>query len=59
MCQSYHLGPVRAYNDTVLIEGLDEVELYTGFEHPGLWMAHCHSLSHAELGMMTLINVRR
>jgi FtsP/CotA-like multicopper oxidase with cupredoxin domain len=38
--------------DTVLIEGLDEVVLYTGFENLGSWMTHCHILEHAEAGMM-------
>ena len=38
--------------DTVLVEGEDEVRLYTDFNNPGLWMAHCHILEHAELGMM-------
>ncbi len=25
---------------------------------PGVWMAHCHVLEHAEAGMMTLVEVR-
>jgi FtsP/CotA-like multicopper oxidase with cupredoxin domain len=37
--------------------GDDEVHLLTHFDNPGLWMAHCHILEHAELGMMTQINV--
>ena len=43
--------------DTVLVEGRDELYLYTEFENPGLWMAHCHILEHAERGMMTEIHV--
>lgn len=39
--------------DTWLMEGLDEVVLYTELDNPGRWMAHCHILEHAELGMMT------
>jgi FtsP/CotA-like multicopper oxidase with cupredoxin domain len=39
--------------DTVLVGGDDELVLYTAFENPGRWMAHCHILEHAELGMMT------
>jgi FtsP/CotA-like multicopper oxidase with cupredoxin domain len=39
--------------DTVLVDGDDELRIYTGFENPGRWMAHCHILEHAELGMMT------
>ena len=38
--------------DTVLVEGEDEVRIYTDFNNPGRWMAHCHILEHAELGMM-------
>jgi FtsP/CotA-like multicopper oxidase with cupredoxin domain len=44
--------------DTVLIEGMDEVEIFTGFENPGKWMMHCHILEHAEQGMMTMIEVK-
>lgn len=39
--------------DTVLVNGRDEVLLYTELENPGRWMSHCHILEHAELGMMT------
>ncbi|MFZ5479502.1 MAG: multicopper oxidase family protein [Myxococcota bacterium] len=39
--------------DVVLVPGSGEVTLYTEFENPGRWMAHCHILEHAELGMMT------
>ena len=39
--------------DTVLVEGSDLLRLYTELENPGRWMAHCHILEHAELGMMT------
>lgn len=39
--------------DTVLVDGSDTLRLYTTFDNPGLWMAHCHILEHAELGMMT------
>ncbi len=44
--------------DTVLIGGKDELYLYTEFENPGLWMAHCHILEHAERGMMTELLVK-
>ncbi len=43
--------------DTVLVSPLDEIELYTNFDNPGKWMAHCHILEHAELGMMTTFTV--
>ena len=39
--------------DTVLVEGLDELVLYSELENPGRWMTHCHINEHAELGMMT------
>ncbi len=39
--------------DTVLVDGEDELVLATDFSNPGRWMAHCHILEHAELGMMT------
>lgn len=43
--------------DTILMRGGDEVELYSEFDNPGVWMAHCHILEHAELGMMTEVHV--
>ncbi len=43
--------------DTVWVNGYDELDLYTTFDNPGLWMAHCHILEHAELGMMTSFEV--
>jgi len=43
--------------DTVLIEGGEVLLLYTNFENPGRWMAHCHILEHAKAGMMTEIVV--
>jgi FtsP/CotA-like multicopper oxidase with cupredoxin domain len=38
--------------DTVLIPGLEEVEIIAYLDNPGEWMAHCHILEHAQLGMM-------
>jgi FtsP/CotA-like multicopper oxidase with cupredoxin domain len=43
--------------DTVLINGESTIEIQTDFSNPGLWMAHCHILEHAEQGMMTQIRV--
>ena len=43
--------------DTVQMSGDDEVVIQTRFDNPGLWMAHCHILEHAEQGMMTQISV--
>lgn len=45
------------FKDTVWVSGESEIELYTGFENPGRWMAHCHILEHAEAGMMTEFEV--
>jgi FtsP/CotA-like multicopper oxidase with cupredoxin domain len=43
--------------DTVLVGPQEEVELYTRFDNPGTWVAHCHILEHAALGMMTTFTV--
>ena len=41
------------WQDTVLLNGDDEVVLYSELDNPGRWMTHCHILEHAERGMMT------
>ena len=38
--------------DTVLVPGMSVVEVIAYMDNPGRWMAHCHILEHAELGMM-------
>ncbi len=38
--------------DTVLVPGQSVVEVIAYMDNPGRWMAHCHILEHAELGMM-------
>lgn len=43
--------------DTVLLPGQSELEIVAYFDNPGRWMAHCHILEHAELGMMSEIVV--
>ncbi len=43
--------------DSVLIYGLEEVEIIAYLDNPGKWMAHCHVLEHSELGMMSEIEV--
>jgi FtsP/CotA-like multicopper oxidase with cupredoxin domain len=43
--------------DVVLVPGMGTVEVDAYFDNPGRWMAHCHNLEHAELGMMTEIVV--
>jgi len=44
--------------DTVMVDPQSEIKLYTDFVNPGKWMAHCHILEHAALGMMTAFNVQ-
>ncbi len=39
--------------DTVLVPGQSTVEVTAYMDNPGRWMAHCHILEHAELGMMS------
>lgn len=43
--------------DTVLVPGGTVVEILAYLDNPGRWMAHCHILEHAELGMMAEIVV--
>ncbi|MEY3011644.1 MAG: hypothetical protein RIT45_379 [Pseudomonadota bacterium] len=43
--------------DTVLVPGMSKVKIRAYFDNPGRWMAHCHILEHAELGMMSEIVV--
>ncbi len=38
--------------DTVLVPGRSTVEVTAYMDNPGRWMAHCHILEHAALGMM-------
>ncbi|MEC9442371.1 MAG: multicopper oxidase family protein [Myxococcota bacterium] len=43
--------------DTVLVPGRRTVRIRASMKNPGMWMAHCHILEHAELGMMSEIEV--
>lgn len=43
--------------DTVLVPGQRTVKIVAYMNNPGTWMAHCHILEHAELGMMSEIKV--
>ncbi|MDF1564665.1 MAG: multicopper oxidase family protein [Deltaproteobacteria bacterium] len=43
--------------DTVLVPGMSDVRITAFMDNPGRWMAHCHILEHAELGMMSEIVV--
>ncbi|MEZ4318151.1 MAG: multicopper oxidase family protein [Myxococcota bacterium] len=50
-------GDIPGPLDTIHVGGDDELELFTMFDNPGLWLGHCHILEHAELGMMTSFDV--
>lgn len=43
--------------DTVLVGGGETIEILAYMDNPGRWMAHCHILEHAALGMMAEIVV--
>lgn len=43
--------------DTVLVAGDSTVHVLARLSNPGRWMAHCHILEHAEVGMMAEILV--
>jgi len=45
------------FKDTVLVPGQRTVKIRARMNNPGSWMAHCHILEHAELGMMAEIEV--
>lgn len=45
--------------DTVLVGPRESVTIGFVPEHPGIWLTHCHILSHAEAGMMTTIEVKK
>jgi len=52
------LDPPRpGLKDTVLVPGMSTVEIEAYFDNVGHWMAHCHILEHAALGMMASIEV--
>lgn len=44
------------YLDTLLTKKDDIYEVYLEADNPGLWMAHCHDLSHASMGMSMMLN---
>lgn len=48
---------VPGLKDTVLVPGNAKVRIVAYMNNPGRWMAHCHILEHAELGMMSEIVV--
>ena len=48
------LGPLR---DTPLLQRGETREIAFAADNPGVWLFHCHMLSHAESGMMTWLKV--
>lgn len=53
------LAPEHAtLEDTAEIPRRGSARLLTTFDEPGAWMFHTHVLDHAELGMMSHVNVR-
>ena len=49
--------PRYTLEDTLNLKIRDLVRLKVHADNPGDWMAHCHSLPHAEEGMMTVLRV--
>ena len=48
----------QEWKDTVNIHANGETRIAVRFDdRPGTWMTHCHILDHAELGMMTTLEV--
>ncbi len=48
-------GPLK---DTVIVLPRQSLEVEFDADNPGLWLAHCHNVYHAESGMMTVIGYR-
>ncbi|WP_406512002.1 multicopper oxidase family protein [Streptomyces sp. NBC_00161] len=58
---TFALGGRRggARKDTALILPNGTLTVDFDADNPGLWMAHCHNVYHAEAGMMTVLGYRR
>jgi FtsP/CotA-like multicopper oxidase with cupredoxin domain/mono/diheme cytochrome c family protein len=51
--------PFRSWKDTVNVPKHSTARIVVRFDnHPGLWMFHCHILSHEDAGMMGILDVR-
>ncbi|MCY9663960.1 multicopper oxidase family protein [Paenibacillus alginolyticus] len=44
------------YLDTLLLKDGETYEVQLMADNPGLWMAHCHNLGHASMGMTMMMN---
>lgn len=49
--------PYREWQDTVLLERQDQVDIAFVADNPGDWMFHCHILEHQASGMMGVLRV--
>jgi FtsP/CotA-like multicopper oxidase with cupredoxin domain len=47
----------REWQDTVLMEPLERVDIAFVADNPGDWMLHCHILEHQDGGMMSVLRV--
>lgn len=47
-----------ARKDTVNVLPMQRVVMDLVADNPGQWLAHCHNIYHAELGMMTVLSYR-
>ncbi len=50
-------APHQEWQDTVLMNPLERVDIALVADNPGDWMFHCHILEHQDGGMMSVIRV--
>jgi bilirubin oxidase len=51
--------PYPSWKDTVNVPGHQTVRFIVRYDdHPGLWMFHCHIMSHEDHGMMGILEVK-
>ena len=48
---------LKEWQDTVLVDPRERVEIAFVADNPGDWMFHCHILEHQIAGMMSIIRV--
>lgn len=52
--------PYRAWKDAVNVRKQETVRFVVRFDNfPGKWMFHCHILTHEDMGMMGILEVKR
>ncbi len=56
---TFALAATGMRKDTVLLRPMQAMNIEFEADNPGLWMAHCHNLYHAETGMMGTIAYQR